>query len=246
MKVRRVSRDPLPAAASLVASKDPDGKTVLILSSSAGVKVSRDLGERWIVPDQPAAGAPIALFGSPFASPVLVTSAGVFRSNDGARAFLPVAGSPAVPLAAELLADAAGSPLLEVRTSGGVLRWNGSEWTSVKKAMLKAASSHRGARKRPCPQHARTWTEPSSGRKVGSVFAHLSRPGLALASAAHAKGGLVYPGRRGMDCFCFSPEVRSPSRPPEADPRVGNAVRRTAVTRSRILEGYIRSDIRQR
>src|SRR5262249_57805169 len=110
MKVRRVSRDPLPAAASLVASRDPEGRTILILSSSAGVKVSRDRGERWLAPDQPASGAPIALFGSPFSSPVLVTSAGVFRSNDGGRVFLPVPRSPAAPLAAEPLAGAARRP----------------------------------------------------------------------------------------------------------------------------------------
>ncbi|HEX7254153.1 MAG TPA: hypothetical protein VF376_14840 [Thermoanaerobaculia bacterium] len=208
MKVWRVSRDPLPAAASLVASKDPEGKTILILSSSAGVKVSRDLGERWIAPDQPAAGVPISLFGSPFALPVLVTSAGVFRSRDGARSFLPVPGSPSSPLSAELLADAAGSALLEVRTTDGVLRWNGSEWSSVKKAMLKGGLFAQGVPGSAAVSYSTlqdvdgtlVWEE--GGKRLSLTC---PRPGLALASAAQAKGGLVYLGTAGDGLFLFQP-----------------------------------------
>jgi photosystem II stability/assembly factor-like uncharacterized protein len=208
MKVRRVSRDSLPAAASLVASKDPDGKTILILSSSAGVKFSRDLGERWLAPDQPAAGAPIALFGTPFVSPVLVTSAGVFRSNDGARSFSSVPGSPAAPLSAELLADAAGSPLLEIRTSEGVLRWNGSEWSAVKKAILKGGMFSQGISGGAAVSYSTlqdvdgtlVWEE--GGKRLSLTC---PRPGLALASAAQAKGGLVYLGTAGDGLFLFQP-----------------------------------------
>jgi photosystem II stability/assembly factor-like uncharacterized protein len=208
MRVRRVSRDPLPAAASLVASRDPDGKTVLILSSSAGVRVSRDLGERWFVPEGPPAGAPIALFGSPFTSPILVTSAGVFRSSDGVHVFLPVSGSPPAPLSAELLADAAGSPLLEIRTSEGVLRWNGAEWTSLRKAILKGGVFVQGVPGNAAVSYSTlqdvdgtlVWEE--GGRRLALTS---PRPGLALASAAQAKGGLVYIGTAGDGLFLFQP-----------------------------------------
>ena len=68
-RVRRVSRDALPAAASLAAFRGADGRTVLVLSSSAGVRISRDGGERWTAPAAPPPGVPIALFGSPFDAP---------------------------------------------------------------------------------------------------------------------------------------------------------------------------------
>ena len=46
-EVRKVSLDPLPVSASLAAFRGRDGKTILLLASSAGVRVSRDGGVHW-------------------------------------------------------------------------------------------------------------------------------------------------------------------------------------------------------
>ena len=45
--------DPLPAAASLAAFRGADGKTVLLVASSSGVRVSRDGGVRWSASAEP-------------------------------------------------------------------------------------------------------------------------------------------------------------------------------------------------
>src|SRR5262249_4376275 len=55
MRVRRVSRDPLPVSASLAVARDEAGHTVLVLSSASGVKLSFDGGERWNAPEKPPA-----------------------------------------------------------------------------------------------------------------------------------------------------------------------------------------------
>jgi photosystem II stability/assembly factor-like uncharacterized protein len=208
MRVRRVSRDPLPAAASLAACRDRDGKTVLVLSSSAGVKVSRDGGEHWSVPQSPPPGVPIALLGAPFAEPVLVTSSGVFRATSGAAAFPPVLGSPSAPQGAELLVDAGGGPLLEVRTADGVVRWNGTEWTAPRRAILKGGVFLQAVPGSAAVSYSTlqdvdgtlVWEE--GGRRLSLTS---PRPGLALASAAQAKGGLVYIGTAGDGLFLFQP-----------------------------------------
>ena len=101
---------------------------MLLLSSSSGLRLSRDGGERWSAPEAAPPGIPIALFGAPFPAPVLVTSAGVFRVTENGRAFPSIQGSPTAPIAAELLSDGVGGPVLEVRTAEGVLRWNGETW----------------------------------------------------------------------------------------------------------------------
>jgi photosystem II stability/assembly factor-like uncharacterized protein len=208
MRVRRVSRDPLPPAASLVAFQGRDGRTVLILSSSAGVRISRDGGEHWSAPDTPPPGVALGLFGAPFAAPVLLTSAGVFRAEEGGRAFAPIPGAPTAPISGELLADGAGGPLLEVRTAEGVLRWNGTEWTPIRKALLKGGVFLQGASGGPAVSYSTlqdvdgtlVWEEGSRRLALTSP-----RPGLALASAAEAKGGLVYLGTTGDGLFLFQP-----------------------------------------
>jgi photosystem II stability/assembly factor-like uncharacterized protein len=208
MRVRRVSKDPLPPAASLAAFRDRDGRTVLILSSSAGVRVSRDGGEHWAAPDSPPPGVPLGLFGVPFPAPILVTSSGVFRAGEGARTFAPIGGAPAAPISGELLADGAGDPVLEVRTSDGVLRWNGAEWSPIRKALLKGGAFLQGAPGGAAVSYSTlqdvngtlVWEEGSRRLALTSP-----RPGLALASAAEAKGGLVYVGTTGDGLFLFQP-----------------------------------------
>src|SRR6476659_270167 len=101
-RVRRLSLDLLPPAASLAVFRGTRGETILLLSSFVGLKVSSDGGERWTAPDRAPGGTPIALFGSEFGSPVLVTTAGVYRTVDG-RNFTLIAGSHAAPPSAELL-----------------------------------------------------------------------------------------------------------------------------------------------
>jgi photosystem II stability/assembly factor-like uncharacterized protein len=209
MRVRRVSRDPLPPAASLAALRDGAGKTVLVLSSSAGVRFSRDGGERWSSPEAPPPGTPIALFGSPFPAPVLVTSAGVFRAADGGKRFLAVPGAPFAPIGAELLSDYSGSPLLEVRTGEGFQRWNGQVWSARRQGLLRGGVFlQESAGNTPVVSYSTledvdgtlVWQE--GGRKLSLTA---PRPGLALAAAASAPGGLVYVGTTGDGLFLFQP-----------------------------------------
>lgn len=209
LRVRRVSRDALPPSASLAAYRNGEGKTILVLSSSSGVKVSSDGGEKWIAPEKPPSGSPISLFGAPFASPVLVTSAGVFRVTEGGRTFAPIAGSPSAPVSAELLIDGAGNTLLEVRTAEGFVRWNGQSWSSRRRGILK-----RGIFLEETPGNAPTasytvlqdvdgtlvWEEGGKRLAVTSP-----RPGLSLASAAAVPGGRIYVATAGDGLFLFEP-----------------------------------------
>ena len=208
LRVRRVSRDLLPAAASLAAFKDGAGKTVLLLSSSSGLRLSRDGGERWSAPEAAPPGIPISLFGAPFPAPVLVTSAGVFRVAENGRAFPSVQGSPTAPIAAELLSDGLGSPVLEVRTAEGLQRWNGQAWTGRRIGLLKGgvflqeSTSGATASYSSLEDVAGTlvWQEGSRRLEMTSP-----RPGLALAAAASAPGGLIYLGTTGDGLFLFQP-----------------------------------------
>ncbi len=208
LRVRRVSRDLLPAAASLAAFKDSTGKTVLLLSSSSGLRLSRDGGERWSAPEAAPPGIPISLFGAPFPAPVLVTSAGVFRVTENGRAFPSVQGSPTAPIAAELLSDGLGSPVLEVRTAEGLQRWNGQAWTGRRIGLLKggvflqesAAGATASYSSLEDVAGTLVWQEGSRRLEMTSP-----RPGLALAAAASAPGGLIYLGTTGDGLFLFQP-----------------------------------------
>src|SRR5262249_52432398 len=133
--VRKVSLDPLPASASLTAFRGADGRTVWLVASAQGVRVSRDGGVRWAPPGEAPSGAPIALFGAPFERPVLVTTEGVFSTADGAR-FAPVPGGLRPATGAELLADRNGDAVLELRSGDSLTYWDGTAWSSKKKALL--------------------------------------------------------------------------------------------------------------
>lgn len=209
LRVRRVSRDALPPAASLAAFRDAGGATVLVLSSASGMRLSFDAGERWSPPEKAPAGVPVSLFGHPFSSPIVVTSAGVFRVVDGGKGFAAVPGSPAAPLSAELLLDAAGTPLLEVRTAEGAQRWNGQTWSSRRAGLLKGgvfldgASGGGSAASYSSLQDVDgklVWEE--GGKRLSLTS---PRPGLALATAAAAAGGRIYVGTTGDGLFLFEP-----------------------------------------
>ena len=208
-RVRRVSRDALPAAASLAAYRGADGAAVLVLSSASGVRFSRDGGERWTAPASNPPGVPIALFGEPFPAPLLVTSSGVFRAAESGREFTPVVGAPSAPQGAEVLSDADGTLLLEVRTGDGLYRWNGQVWSGRRQGVLKggmflqqgggsaAATSYSSLEEK---DGTLFWEE---GGKRLSVTA--PRVGLALATAASAPGGRLYVGTTGDGLFLFEP-----------------------------------------
>jgi photosystem II stability/assembly factor-like uncharacterized protein len=207
LKVRRVSRDPLPAAASLAVFRGTAGRTVLVLSSSSGLLFSHDLGERWLPARNPPAGIPIAMYGAPFSSPVLVTSAGTYRVTDSEEGFTPI-GGPSAPLSAELLSDALGGPLLEVRSHEGSARWNGQAWISRRAGILKggiflgeggggAAGSYSSLQE---VGGKLIWEEGGHRLAVSSP-----RAGLALATAAPAPGGRLYVGTTGDGLFLFEP-----------------------------------------
>jgi photosystem II stability/assembly factor-like uncharacterized protein len=206
-RVRRVSEDPLPVSAWLAATRDRDGRTALMLASSAGVRVSRDGGARWSAPSESPPGTPVALFGAPFPSPLLVTSAGVFAASDGGRSFRPVPGSPREAVGAEVLAGPDGTPLLEVRSADSTFRWDERTWASRRRALLGGgvfvAGSGSGV------------DAYSSVREVGGglvwregprrVALTSPRSGLALASAAAAPGGRIYLGTTGDGLYLFEP-----------------------------------------
>ena len=209
MRVHRVSLDPLPPAASLAAFRDEKGQTVLLLSSSSGVRVSWDGGQRWSAPETPPAGVPVALFGAPFSRPILVTSAGVFRAAQGGRSFDAIAGGPEGGVSAELLLDADGHPLLEVRTPGEVFRWNGGGWSSRRRGVLTRGlfleDSAGGY-----PAESYSSLQEVNGRLVweeGNRRLALTspRPGLTVSSAALTPGGRIYLGTTGDGLFLFEP-----------------------------------------
>jgi len=205
--VRKVSREAMPASASLAAVRAPDGRTALIVSSSAGLRVSKDGGARWTAPEEPPAGSPIAMYPTAFGEPVVVTTAGVFRTSDGSR-FAAVAGGARPASAAELLADAAGRPLIELRSGDAVAYWDGEAWSGKKKSQLgggifmprsptKAAGTWSTLQD---VDGTLFWQEGPSRRAFTSP-----RPDLTLAAAASAGGGRVYVGTMGDGIFLFEP-----------------------------------------
>lgn len=206
-RVRRVSIDPLPPAAWLAAARDDDGKTFLLLASSAGVRLSRDGGGRWASPADPPEGTPIALFGAPFATPVLVTSTGVFGVREGGRRFAPLPGSPGGAVAADVLAGSDGAPVLEVRTSDSSFRWDGRTWTARRRALLGGgkflADSNAAAGAYSFLREAGDELVWQDGPRRLALTS--PRPGLALASAAAAAGGRIYVGTTGDGLFLFEP-----------------------------------------
>ena len=206
--VRRVSLDTLPASASLAAFRGEGGHTLLMLSSSAGIRVSRDGGERWAAPDAPPPGTPVALFGAPFAAPVVVTTSGVFRSSADGREFAALPGAPTAPEAAELLVDPRGGPLLEVRSGGALHRWSGERWSVKRQTLLKrgvfldeTGGGVPGAWS-SLQELDGTLVWEDGGRRLAVSS---PRSGLALASAAATPAGRLYVGTTGDGLFLFEP-----------------------------------------
>jgi photosystem II stability/assembly factor-like uncharacterized protein len=209
-EVRKVSADPLPASASLAAFRGRDGKTVLLLASSAGVRVSRDGGVRWAPVETAPRGSPLALFGAPFANPVVVTTDGVFQTTDGAgRRFEAVPGGLRAIAGVELLADKDGEPVLEVRSGETLTFWDGQNWSTQKKPRLGGGIfMQNAAAAKPIAGWSHLmdvdgtlwWQEGRSRRAFTSP-----RPSLVLASAAADGGGRVYVGTMGDGLFLFEP-----------------------------------------
>ncbi|HEY2797995.1 MAG TPA: hypothetical protein VGK26_08915 [Thermoanaerobaculia bacterium] len=207
-EVRKVSVDPLPASASLAAFRGPGGKTVLLVASSSGVKVSRDGGVHWATPGASEAprGAPIVLFGDAFGAPVLVTTEGTFRTADGAR-FEAVPGGLRPAESAQLLADRGGDPLLEIKNADGFAYWDGQSWSAKKKAVL-GGGIFLNAPQKPVGGWTNLqdvdgtlfWQKGKNRRAFTSP-----RNGLTLASAAQVSSGRVYLGTMGDGLFVFEP-----------------------------------------
>ena len=151
----------------------------------------------------------MALFGTPFEMPILVTSAGVFRAADGGRRFSPVGGSPVLPLGAELLVDPSGGAVLEVRTAEGSSRWNGQVWNARRQGVLKGGmfmqqtpGSGPASPYSTLEEKAGTLVWEEGGKRLAVTS---PRPGLALATAASAPGGRLYVGTTGDGLFLFEP-----------------------------------------
>ena len=208
-EVRKVSVDTLPAAASLAAFLGRDRRTVLLLASSSGVRVSRDGGAHWSAVESAPRGTPIALFGAPFATPIVVTTEGVFRTSDGGKRFDPVPGGLRPVASAELLADKNGGPMLEVRTAEAMAYWDGESWSTKKKALLGGGIfMQNAAAAKPVSGWSNLqdvggtllWQEGSNRRAFTSP-----RSSLVLAGAAEGGGGRVYVGTMGDGLFLFEP-----------------------------------------
>jgi len=206
-QVRKVSRDPLPATASLASFRGPDGRTVLLVASSAGVRVSRDAGVHWESPAAAPEGTPIVAYGAPFEAPIVVTTDGVFTSTDGKR-FAAVPGGVRAVQSAELLADRNGDPLLEVRAGATLAYWDGASWSTRKKAALGGGIFIKAGNDKPSGGYSNLqdvdgtllWQEGRSRRAFTSP-----RAALMLASAAEVAGGRVYVGTMGDGLFLFEP-----------------------------------------
>ncbi len=206
-QVRRVSLDPLPPSASLAALRGSDGRTVLVVASSSGVRVSRDAGVHWQAPAQPPGGIPIVLYGAPFDSPVLVTTEGVFATADGLR-FAAVPGGFRPASSAELLADRNGDPVLEIGSGSSRAYWDGRNWSTRKKATLSGGIFIQASFDNPSGGYSSLqdvggtllWQEGRNRRAFTSP-----RPSLTLASAAQVAGGGVYVGTMGDGLFLFEP-----------------------------------------
>ena len=204
--VRKVSLDALPATASLAAFRGPGGRTLLLVASATGVRTSRDGGARWSAPADPPAGAPMALWGGPFEAPIVVTTEGVFTTTDGDR-FEAVPGGLRKIDAAELLADARGEPLLELRSGATLAYWDGRAWSTRRKAALSGGIFIQNAGK-PSGDWSSLqdvdgtllWQEGPTRRAFTSP-----RAALTLASAAASAGGRVYVATMGDGLFLFEP-----------------------------------------
>jgi hypothetical protein len=122
------------------------------------------------------------------------------------EAFAPM-GGPASPVSAELLSDAAGFPLLEVRSGEGVFRWNGRGWSSHRVGLLKGGIFQDGGASAAGSYSSLqeiggklVWEEGGRRLSVSSP-----RAGLALATAAAGPGGRLYVGTTGDGLFLFEP-----------------------------------------
>ncbi|HEY1435202.1 MAG TPA: hypothetical protein VGG65_07490 [Thermoanaerobaculia bacterium] len=206
-QVQKVSRDPLPATASLASFRGPDGRTVLVIASSAGVKVSRDGGAHWESPAVSPEGTAIVVYGAPFEAPVVVTTDGVFTTADGLR-FGAVPGGLRAVQSAELLADRNGDPLLEVRSGGALAYWDGRNWSTRKKATLGGGIFIKAGNDKPSGGYSNLWDVDGTllwqeGRSRRAFTS--PRAALMLASAAEVAGGRVYVGTMGDGLFLFEP-----------------------------------------
>jgi photosystem II stability/assembly factor-like uncharacterized protein len=204
--VRKVSLDALPATAALAAFRGPTGRTVLLVASSTGVRVSRDGGAHWAAPAAPPAGAPMGVWGGPFEAPVVVTDEGVFTTADGDR-FEAVSGGLRRVEAAELLADANGEPLLELRSGTTLSYWDGRTWSTRKKAALgggifiQTTGKPAGGWSNLQDVGGTLWWQEGRNRRAFTS----PRPALTLASAAASAGGRVYVATMGDGLFLFEP-----------------------------------------
>jgi photosystem II stability/assembly factor-like uncharacterized protein len=204
--VRKVSRDALPATASLAAFRGPEGRTVLLVATANGIKVSKDGGAHWAAPPAPPAGAPMAAWGTPFDAPIAVTTEGVFTTADGDR-FEPVAGGLRKVDAAELLADGTGEPMLELRSGAALSYWDGRAWSTRKKAALgggifiQTTGKPTGGWTNLQDVDGTLWWQEGRNRRAFTS----PRAALTLASAAASAGGRVYVATMGDGLFLFEP-----------------------------------------
>jgi photosystem II stability/assembly factor-like uncharacterized protein len=207
-EVRKVSVGALPSSASLAAFRGADGKTMLLVAASSGVRVSRDGGVQWSPAAAPPRGTPIVLYGDAFGEPILVTTEGVFTTADGTR-FAPVPGGLRATESAQLLADHGGDPLLELKGVDGLSYWDGQSWSAKKKAKLGGGIFMQStASQKPVGGWSNLqdvdgtlfWQKGKSRRAFTSP-----RNGLTLASAAQVSSGRVYVGTMGDGLFVFEP-----------------------------------------
>jgi hypothetical protein len=105
-----------------------------------------------------------------------------------------------------LLADETGEPVLQVRTSEAVMRWNGVSWSSRRRGVLSGGKFlGRSAASAAYSTLQEVGGSVVWARGAKRVAISSPRPGLTLASAVSAPGGRIYLGTTGDGLFLFEP-----------------------------------------
>ena len=148
----------------------------------------------------------MGVWGGPFDAPVVVTDEGVFTTADGER-FEAVPGGLRRIEAAELLADASGEPLFELRSGTTLSYWDGRAWSTRKKAALgggifvQSTGKPAGGWSNLQDVDGTLWWQEGRNRRAFTS----PRASLTLASAAASAGGRVYVATMGDGLFLFEP-----------------------------------------
>jgi photosystem II stability/assembly factor-like uncharacterized protein len=201
---RQISTDSPPGAFALAASR-LGGQPLWLCASASALRVSFDGGRHFLVPEKAPRGRILRVFGAPLDSPVVVTDEGVFTTADGRR-FDRVSAVAGNPSDANLVADPAGGPILEVRTSSAVYREEASGFTQTRRRLLSGGMF---LKNEDSPPYFRFLVSAGSltflrGASAGTVL--LPRDELKISDAILAGDGTLYVATMGDGIFLYRSE----------------------------------------